>query len=82
MHGQAPDNSQHTQQKHIHVAGAIGTENHIKRMTADRRATVISNGVCYKAQLNVYSTYAIPSVPRYVQLSTVNRCSDILQKQI
>jgi len=82
MHGQAPDNSQHSQQKHIHVASGIGTQNHIKRMAADRRATGIGIGDCYKAQLNVYSKYAIPSVPRYVQLSSVDRSSDILQTQV
>jgi hypothetical protein len=57
MHGQAPDDSQHTQQKHIHVAGGIRTQNHITRMAADRRA----NGtaiVYFKIKIKIYANCA------------------------
>jgi len=51
-------------------------------MAADRRVTSIGIGVFNKAQLNFYSNYAIASDPRYVQLSTADRCTDILQTQV
>jgi len=82
MDGEAPDNSQHTQQKYIHVAGGIGTQNHIKRMAADRRAIGIRNCVCYNSQLNIYATYTLSYITCYIQLSSVERCSDVLQTQL
>ena len=82
MHGQAPVNSQHSQQNDIHVAGGIATQNHIKRMAADRRAIGIGNGVCYKAQLKLSANYALSYITRYVQLPSVDRCSDIMQSQV
>jgi len=57
MHGQAPDDSQHLQQKHIHVAGGIGTQNHIKRMAADRRAN--GTAIVYiKIKIKIYANCA------------------------
>ena len=82
MHGQVHDKSQHSQQKHIHDAGGIGTQNHIKRMAAERRATGIRNFVCYKSQLNIYANYTLSYITCYIQLSSVERCSDVLQTQL
>jgi len=75
----ATNNSHQLKVKHIHVTGGILSQNLIRKWpqthALERGVTGTGNVVYYRTQITVASNYD----PSYIQIPSVQTCSDILQ---